>query len=191
MKTKIAKATCVITKILEILFGAAGVGYVVFLALVLRSPGVAGRLESLLLQETGGELSVNGFDIQALSGGTLVRSAVTAFALAGVISSLCRTMIFRNVYLILKTAAGETWFSEGATPFQKDISRMVREIGIFYIMIPVLQTVISIAFRPIIGTETAEISVRMGGIVTGLVILALSQIFTYGEKLESEVEGLV
>ena len=47
------------------------------------------------------------------------------------IGAALMAMVFRNVYLIFKTAEGKTWFSKGATPFQPDIVRMVREIGIF------------------------------------------------------------
>lgn len=191
MNSKSSKAVCIISKILEISCLAVALLYAVFFVLNFALPSFTDKIVTFFASETDGELNVNGFDILALKDGVITRSAVAAFALAGVFSMLCKTMIFRNLYLIIKTAAGKTWFSKGETPFQKDISRMVKEIGIFYIMIPILETIISAIFRPIIGMETAEISVRMEGILTGLIIIVLSQIFVYGEKLENDVEGLV
>lgn len=191
MNSKSSKAVCVISKILEISCLAVALLYAVFFVLNFALPSFTDKIVTFFASETDGELNVNGFDILALKDGVITRSAVAAFALAGVFSMLCKTMIFRNLYLIIKTAAGKTWFSKGETPFQKDISRMVKEIGIFYIMIPILETIISAIFRPIIGMETAEITVRMEGILTGLIIIVLSQIFVYGEKLENDVEGLV
>lgn len=191
MNSKSSKAVCIISKILEISCLVVALLYVVFFVLNFALPSFTDKIVTFFASETGGELNVNGFDILALKDGIITKSAVLAFALAGVFSMLCKTMIFRNLYLIIKTAAGKTWFSKGETPFQKDISRMVKEIGIFYIIIPILETIISAIFRPIIGMETAEISVRMEGILTGLIIIVLSQIFVYGEKLENDVEGLV
>lgn len=191
MNSKSSKAVCLIAKILEIASLTVAVLYAAFFVLNFALPTFTDKVVTCFASETGGELSVNGFDILAVEDGIISKSAVLAFSLAGFFSMLCKTMIFRNVNLIIKTAAGKTWFSKGETPFQKDISRMVREIGIFYIIIPVLETIISAIFRPIIGMETAEISVRMEGILTGIIIIVLSRIFIYGEKLEHDVEGLV
>lgn len=191
MNSKSSKVVSVISKFLEIACFVTALLYATFFVLNFALPSFTDKIVIFFASETGGELNVNGFDILALKDGVITRSAVVAFSLAGLFSMLCKTMIFRNLYLIIKTSAGKTWFSKGETPFQKDISRMVKEIGIFYIMIPVLETVISAIFRPIIGMETAEISVRMEGILTGLIIIVLSSIFVYGEKLENEVEGLV
>lgn len=191
MNSKSSKVVSVISKFLEIACFVTALLYATFFVLNFALPSFTDKIVIFFASETGGELNVNGFDIRALKDGVITRSAVVAFSLAGLFSMLCKTMIFRNLYLIIKTSAGKTWFSKGETPFQKDISRMVKEIGIFYIMIPVLETVISAIFRPIIGMESAEISVRMEGILTGLIIIVLSSIFVYGEKLENEVEGLV
>lgn len=191
MNSKSSKVVSVISKFLEIACFVTALLYATFFVLNFALPSFTDKIVIFFASETGGELNVNGFDIRALKDGVITRSAVVAFSLAGLFSMLCKTMIFRNLYLIIKTSAGKTWFSKGETPFQKDISRMVKEIGIFHIIIPILETIISAIFRPIIGMETAEISVRMEGILTGLIIIVLSQIFVYGEKLENDVEGLV
>lgn len=60
-------------------------------------------------------------------------------------------MVFRNVYLIFRTAKGKTWFAKGDTPFQKDIVRMVREIGIFYLAVPIVSLLMSVVAVLVLG----------------------------------------
>ncbi len=87
-----------------------------------------------------GELQFYGFSIGVLTpAGGVSFGAVRAFAVAGFFFCSLMGMVFRNIYLILRTAKGKTWFAKGDTPFQNDIVRMVREIGIFHIGVPVDQ----------------------------------------------------
>lgn len=98
-------------------------------------------------------------------------------------------MIFRNVNLIVRTAEGKTWFSTGMTPFQDDIVRMVREIGIFSIMI----SIVSMAVINILGfmSENVETSANLLPIVFGIIIICLSKIFEYGSDLQKDEDGLI
>ena len=100
-------------------------------------------------------------------------------------------MCARNVHLIFKTSEGRTRFSKGATPFQPDNIRMVREIGIFMIAIPVVQFIMSIVARIALGPDMVESGIGMQKIFVGLVVLALSQYFAYGMQLQSDVDGLL
>ena len=100
-------------------------------------------------------------------------------------------MCARNVHLIFKTSEGLTSFSRGKTPFQPDNIRMVREIGIFLIAIPVVQLIMSIVARIALGPDVVESSLNTVNLFTGLVVLALSQYFAYGMQLEQDVDGLV
>ena len=92
-------------------------------------------------------------------------------------------MIFRNLYLIIKNS--------GETPFSADNIRRLREIGIFSISSPIICFFISIISRVILGVDDTEIAVGMDGFITGILVLFLSRIFTYGAKLESDVDGLL
>ena len=93
-------------------------------------------------------------------------------------------MVFRNLYLIFKK-------SENGTPFQKDNIRMMKEIGIFSIAVPVIGFIMSIIVRLVTGVETAEISIDMGGIFMGIIVLCLTQYFIHGANLEKDVDGLL
>lgn len=189
MKTKLAKAAYVAAKIFEVLCALATLGYVASFVLSLTRPELASHLAKSLAIQNHGELSVQGFDINILNVNAVIGGTVTVFTLVGIVSFAIRTMMFRNVALILETAAGKTSFSKGETPFQKDIVRMVREIGIFYILIPGVQFLACIVCRAVIGE--IELDVHAECAIAGFVIFALSEIFSYGEKLESEVEGLI
>lgn len=115
--------------------------------------------------------------------GTLNLAVITVTILYGLFNCAAFAMIFRNVNLILKTAKGKTWFAEGETPFQKDITRMIREIGIFLLILAAIGFLISLF------VETVEFSLLY--VVIGLLMLCLSSFFSYGEQLQKETDGLV
>ena len=77
------------------------------------------------------------------------------------------------------------------TPFQADNIRMMREIGIFSVAVPVIGLVMSVVVRLVTGVETAETSVDMGGVFAGIVVLCLTQYFVHGAELENDVDGLL
>ena len=106
------------------------------------------------------------------------------FGIGAVIILSVMAMVFRNLHLIFKR-------SENASPFQKDNIRMMKEIGIFAIAVPVIGLVMSSIVRLVTGVETAEISVNMGGIFMGIIILCLTQFFVHGAELEKDVDGLL
>ena len=49
----------------------------------------------------------------------------------------------------------------------------------------------SIIVRLVTGVETAEISIDMGGIFMGIIVLCLTQYFVHGADLEKDVDGLL
>lgn len=187
---KLNKITKWVSKFFEILFFLSSITMIVATVFSFTKTQSFGNF--LLKQVGNGTISTNGFEIMIQdSNGNLIPGAIRIFCFAGIFTMLCMTMIFRNIYLIFKTCEGKTWFSKGKTPFQKDIVRMVREIGIFSIFIPLIGFLMSLIARLIRGVESSETSVQIIGIVMGLAMLCFSQIFSYGMKLEEEVEGLV
>ena len=115
--------------------------------------------------------------------GTINAATIILYLVYGLFNCATFCMIFRNIYLILKTAKGKTWFSQGETPFQKDITRMIREIGIFLFILTVIEL--------ILGFFVPGISVTLVYIVIGILMLCLSSFFSYGEQLQAETDGLV
>lgn len=189
---KMNKAIMIIAKIAEVMnwIGAA----VMLVGTIIVSCKKLGFMDFLetLNEEPLTEMTVSGFSISIVNNAGLYdTAALIIFFIVGMISAITMAMIFRNCYLILRTTEGKTWFSKGETPFQPDNIRMVREIGIFSIGLPIVQTIFSIIAKLIIGVDNVETSVQFTGFIFGLVSLCLSQYFSYGAELEADVEGLV
>lgn len=179
---KIAK---VVTKILEIVHWVATVLMAVAAVCSAVAPQLLGYFVGIDTTENMAELSTYGFEITAaFSDGKIDMKAFLVFAIGAVIILALMAMVFRNLYLIIKK-------SEGTTPFQKENVRMLREIGIFTIAIPVIGFVMSVIARLAIGYEVAEISNSMDGFIMGIIVLCLTQFFAHGVELENDVDGLL
>ena len=185
---KLNKAIIIISKIIEVTYF---VGAALLAGLMVMGIGGMTDRYGLLSDITGNEtvLDLQGFSLSVSKAGTMPSGAFILFFITGIIVFLLTAMIFRNIYLSFKTAEGKTKFSQGETPFQKDIVRMVREIGIFSISIPVVELIMSV-IAGFMFTRV-ESSVDLTGVVFGLIVLSLSQFFAYGQQLEEDTEGLV
>lgn len=138
------------------------------------------------------ELAFEGFALKVVGQtGALRPAAYIILFVTMVIVLGIMAMVFRNVYLILKSSENQTKFSKGNTPFQPDNIRMVREIGIFLISVPVVEITMAAIARIVLGIDAVETSVGVSGIFAGFVVLALSQYFVYGMELQNDVDGLV
>ena len=133
----------------------------------------------------GTNLEVYGFEVNApVIDGSIDMTFFLLFGIGAILILAIMAMVFRNMHLIFKN-------SQNTTPFQKDNIRMMREIGIFAIAVPVIGFIMSIVVRLVTGVETAEISIDMGGIFMGIIVLGLTQFFIHGAELEADVDGLL
>lgn len=190
MKKGLNRTLSVISKIMEIVhwIGAA-LGVLLFGISLADNEFVAE-----IVAEDGANFTSYGFDVNALTQtGDVSYFAVSMFFIGITITFVLMALIFRNLDIILNTIAGKNKKAESTSPFQKDVVRRVREIGIFSIAMPavglVIKTIINIVCA--INGSFIEASVSLDGVVVGLVCLCLTQIFTYGAKLEEEVDGLL
>lgn len=182
----LSKLTKVVTKIGEVIHWAG----VVLMAIAVICTAAA---PDLLRYQVGDEakqsgsmlLEVYGFRINApIVDGRIDTRAFILFGIACVIVLSLMAMVFRNLHLVAK-------LSEGSTPFQPDNVRMIREIGIFSIAIPIVGLILSTIVRLVIGVDAVESSVDQSGLVMGLAMLFLSQCFARGVSLEKDVDGLL
>ena len=185
-------AAWIVSKGLELLHW---IGAATALASLVLSLAAGDWLSALLARgvpELGTTLTTYGFEVTpVLADGTVSPAVLALFSVGAAIILSLMAMVFRNLYLIFRTAKGKTRFAKGSTPFQGDITRMVREIGIFYLSVPAVGLVMSTICRLARGTEAAEICVNVEGFVTGLLLLCLSQVFAYGARLQRDVDGLL
>lgn len=177
------------SKFLEVFFLLFTVGAIAFTVMSAVNPEYVYSILKLGLDSA--EMNVLGFGVQIADASDVAMKfpMVVLFAIS-IPVSLNVVMIFRNIYLIYRTAEGKTKFSKGNTPFQKDVVRMVREIGIFSIGIPVFQFIGSLIIK-LFSHGAIETNVIITSLIFGIVIVNISEFFSYGVKLEEEVEGLV
>ena len=188
----LTKAATVFSKLFEVGYDILSVGLTVGLVLFLVDRAAAFGTLVQGNPAIGEELSVQGFSIAIGNpDGTLNNAAMIIFLLTGALSTCLMGWVFRNVNLILRTTQGLTKFSQGKTPFQKDNVRMVKEIGIFFLAITVVQFAMSTIAVCVIGPEMAEVTVGMENVVVGVLMLCLSQVFAIGQKMQEDVDGLV
>ena len=182
---KFYKLALTASKILEVIhWGTALFMAGLLVCSLVNGPWLQGVLEQNV-PEYGTVMSVYGFEVEAIDGAGHVSPQVLAlFSAAAVMILSLMAMVCRNLYLILKK-------SEGVTPFQPDNIRMVREIGIFYIAVPFVGLAVSNLARLMLGPDALEMSVDYGGLITGLVMLCLSQFFAHGMELERDLDGLM
>lgn len=176
----------VITKILEVFHW---VGVALMIAAIICSiaaPNLVGYFVGFDAKECcGTNLEVYGFEVNApVVDGKIDTATFVIFGIGVIIILAAVAMIFRNLHQIFKK-------SENATPFQKDNVRLVREIGIFTIAIPIIGLITSFIARLVSGAEGVEISVDMSGIFMGIIVLCLTQFFAHGVELENDVDGLL
>ncbi len=187
----LTKAATVLTKLVEVAYDIGAVAMVVALVMVLVDPVTP---MSLIWGEVAPyeEFNVHGFSLVVGNGdGTLNRPAFILVLIGGAILLSLMGWIFRNANLILRTTQGQTKFSKGKTPFQKDNVRMLREIGIFFISMTVVKFVLSVVAVALVGPEKAEVSAQLGDAIVGLLMLCLSQCFAAGMQMQQDVDGLV
>lgn len=186
---KLNKFAIVISKIGEVLSLAAA-----FSSFFLTAVSAFGKPEWFALLTDvyfpGRELSVYGFSLGIGNGTAFNKSTFVIFFITAMLILCCESMIFRNMYLIMKTTQGKTYFAKGETPFQPDNIRMVREIGIFFISISIIQLIMSIIARIVLGSDI-EVQSNFTFILVGIIVICLSQYFDYGMKLQNEVDGLL
>ena len=176
----------VITKILEAFHWVGAILMTAATVCSITAPGWVKYLVGFDAKDCcGAELKVYGFEVNApITDGNTDMLTFMLFGIGAVIILAVMAMVFRNLHLIFKK-------SENTTPFQMENVRLVREIGIFTIAIPVIGFIMSVIIRLVTGVETAELSIDMAGIFMGIIILCLTQFFVHGAKLEKDVDGLL
>lgn len=139
-------------------------------------------VDSLL---AGEEVSSYGFAYQAVAGsadrGYL---ALFLFCLGSVAIFTLMALVFRKLYQIIKR-------SEKQSPFHRDNIRQLKWIGRLCIFVPLVGFVMSVLVRLVVGADAAEISMDQSLLIMGIIVFCLTEYFTYGAKLEEDMEGLV
>ena len=183
----LTKFATVLSKIVEVAYAIGALALAAALVLLIVYPSA-----KLPLFAPGEEFTIRGFTLVCGSpDGSVDRTAFGLVLLDGALTMILMWWVFRNAYLILRTTQGLTKFSKGATPFQKDNVRMLREIGIAFFAMTAVRFLISAVAVAVIGPARAEVSMELGEAIIGILMLCLSQCFDQGVQMQQDVDGLV
>lgn len=179
------KIFLVLSKIAEIAHWIGAVSMIVLFALSIAGMYFPAQILDSGISENDAMLSTYCFEVSAINNsGEVNITAFIYFSIGAAIILSLMAMVFRNTYLIIKK-------SSNSTPFQKDNIRMLREIGIFAIAVPVVAFIMTLIIRVLTGNDSIETTARMDGLMTGILIFALTNVFAYGAELQEDVDGLV
>lgn len=190
MKGK-AKAGYIFIRVLEALhwLGAAlCLGMAVCLAV---APDWFSSLPGMSYEPEGEALYYQMVQYGFLGGLNMVATSLTGFdtglqalMMAGdAVTSVLGALTFRRIGEVIKVC-------QAGTPFQKPVVRKVRQIGWLVIAVPLVTVAVSF-LSYVLCWPGYTFQVDVSGIITGVIVLALAQIFAYGVKLEDDVEGLL
>lgn len=190
---KINKTLSVISKITEIIHWiGAGISALMVLISIIDKNFIVE-----CINEEGADFATfdaYGFSVNALTqSGEINHIAVTVAFIGIMITFILMALIFRNLDIIMSTISGKYKNAQSTSPFQKDVVKRVREMGIFAIAMPITGFIITaiVTGVSLANGIVSEVSVSLEGIIIGLICLCLSQIFSYGAQLEEEVDGLL
>ena len=186
----LGKAGYVFVRVFEVLHWLAAAFCLVVCIAMLAAPDWWMNLYSMSGEATGEVLSSSmvswnysgGFGLATVSGGFDLAMEIVMGA-ASVITAILSALVFRKIGQVIK-------MSRETTPFQKPVVDRVRQVGWLFIATP-LVTVAASLLTYIVSWPNYSFQVDVSGIVAGVLILGLTQIFAYGVKLEDDMEGLL
>ena len=188
MKGK-AKAGYVFIRVLEALHWL-GAALCVFMAVSMAA--APDWFSSLLGYEPAGETLyyqmvqygfLGGLNM-VVTGQTGFDTGLQALMMAGdAATSVLGALTFRRIGEVIKAC-------QTGTPFQKPVVQKVRQIGWLVIAVPLVTVAVSF-LSYVLCWPGHSFQVDVSGLITGVIVLALSRIFAYGVKLEDDVEGLL
>ena len=188
---KFGKAGYVFVRVFEILHWAAAV-FCVFLCVAMAvAPdwllglyGVPEAVEGETLYTSMTSLNYLGnFSVVAVGVDDFNVGFQIMMMAASVVTAVLSALVFRKIGQVIK-------MSRESTPFQKPVVDRVRQVGWLFIAIPLVTVAVTL-LADVIFWPSYSFTVDVSDIVTGVIILGLTQIFAYGVKLEDDMEGLL
>ena len=187
---KLGKAGYVFVRVFEMLHWLAAAFCLVMCIAMLAAPDWWMGLYGVASEPAGEVLSTKmvswnysgGFGMATVSGGFDLGMEIV-MGVASMVTAILSALVFRKIGQVIR-------MSRETTPFQKPVVDRVRQVGWLFIVIPVM-TVVTTLMADIFFWPQYSFQVDVSNIVTGVIILGLTQIFAYGVKLEDDMEGLL
>ena len=187
---KYGKAGYVFVRVFEVLHWLAAAFCLVMCIAMLAAPDWWMGLYGVASEPAGEVLSTKmvswnysgGFGMATVSGGFDLGMEIV-MGVASMVTAILSALVFRKIGQVIK-------MSRETTPFQKPVVDRVRQVGWLFIAAP-LVTVAASLLTYVVSWPSYSFQIDVSGIVTGVIILGLTQIFAYGVKLEDDMEGLL
>lgn len=175
----------VVSKITEIAHWIGAISMAVSFILSIAGIYFPAQILENAISESDAMLSTYCFEVSAINkNGEIDLTAFACFSFGAAIILSLMAMVFRNTYLIIRK-------SNNSTPFQKDNIRMLKEIGIFSIAVPITAFIITLIIKMLTGNDLIETTVKTDGFTIGILIFSLTNVFAYGAELQKDVDGLL
>ncbi|MCB6416379.1 hypothetical protein LI221_15175 [Faecalimonas umbilicata] len=137
------------------------------------------------LNQNGGQISAHGSSVMLLEPDGMVNMKVfVAVLIIAMVSCILTAMIYHNIYLIVQTTRRVEYPQKEVTPFIDVNVKRVRNIGVYCMLIPIVECIVSVAARMVFKIEGIELGINIAGIVAGMIVLCLADVFTYGVELQ-------
>ncbi len=107
------------------------------------------------------------------------------FIIMGLITPLY-ALVFRSIHKIFTDI-----FKNGNTPFSDENVKHVKNIGMYIVCMPIIGLIASIVGQIVFMDLDCSITVELGSVFMGLIIICLSRIFAYGVSLQKDSDGLI
>lgn len=186
------KLTYVLSIIIEIIYWIGAAANIIIIICSFFARDWFNRTMTSYIFENSADISLYGCFYISIAGAdnSVNMTAYIVYLICSTVMSVIFALIYRYIYLILKTAEGKTRFSDGNTPFQKSIVRMLRRIGALLISIPVTAFIFDI-ISFFIGIDNAYSALSYEHVIIGLFIICIAQYFSRGAALKEKTDGLI
>lgn len=179
------KAAIVVTKIIEVLYIIASAALLLGIILVLT-----GRTS--LMVEPGRPISVeiwgmtfapSNVELYAPGGEVNLAGLVICMVYGSVIAGLF-ALGFHNIHKVLSRSQEET-------PFRWDNVRLLRRSGFLFLGTIIVESVFGLIALIFTRYMSISIDMELNGVIIGILVLCLSQIFAQGVQMQEDIDGLV
>lgn len=174
------KAAYVCSKVLEVFVWIILVGVLFFLAVC----GFSGN--SIIEKIAAGTLGFNSTNFGGLQlriqNSDITVTVLIFMGIAIIAVAICMIFICRQINIMFRSVY------RGNTPFTKENIIRIKSMGMVLIVYNLFDFILGFLMKAAVQNGNIIISFSLNGLMTGLLLICLSGIFSYGIKLQQEVD---
>lgn len=147
----------------------------------------------IILRKSDKEISLHHDNLEGNAVAILVLISGSNNSGKSIYGVMLSDLVYLTTDAILLGLAGQFFKTEQAagTPFTEDGANRIRKLGIHCIWMPIVAVVIASVITVCLGVEQRGDVSNLPGVVTGIVLILASLIFSYGAQLEAQNRSLI